>query len=68
VSALTAYLDTCIISGLARRDLPEEDLETISITDESCPAPHPHQGTGELQQTQEIDRFLLVADQEAATF
>jgi hypothetical protein len=26
---LTAYLDTCIISGLARRDLPEQDLTAL---------------------------------------
>src|SRR5919109_1586023 len=43
-------------------------LETISITDEPCPAPHPNQGTGQLQQSQEIDGFLLRADQEATTF
>jgi putative transposase len=43
-------------------------LETISITDEPCPAPHPQQGTGQLQQTQEVDGVLLIADQEATTF
>ena len=42
-----------------------DDLETISITDESCPASYPNQGTGQLQQTQEIDGFFLVPDQEA---
>jgi len=43
----------------------EYHLETISITDESCPASYPNQGTGQLQQAQEIDGFFLVPDQEA---
>jgi hypothetical protein len=38
--------------GPVLEDFPEEEvpeaLETISITDESCPTPHPQQGTGQL--------------------
>jgi proteasome accessory factor A len=35
---------------LSAVDVQREYLETISITDEACPASHPQQGTGQLQQ------------------
>ncbi len=41
---------------------PDVLSETISIGDESCPAPHPNQGTGQLSQTQEIDGVLRIVD------
>ena len=57
--------DICTAGGTS---LNRSHEETLSITDESCPAAHPNEGAGELQQTHEIDRFLLVADEEATTF
>jgi len=38
-------------------------LKSMSITTESYPALHPQQGTGQLQQTQEIDGVLVIAHQ-----
>lgn len=45
-----------------------DHLVTISITDESCPASFPEQGTGQSQQAQEIDGLFLIPDQAATTF
>ena len=38
-------------------------LETISISNEASPATHPQQGTGQLEQSSEVDGFFFIADE-----
>jgi hypothetical protein len=63
-ASVFAYIYLSIIENSMSRVV----LETISITDKSCPATEPEQSTCKLKQPQEVPGMLVVSNEQRATF